>query len=138
MSINNVLSRLNKVKRTGGDRYIACCPAHEDNSPSMTIRELLDGRVLLHCFGGCDIESILTAIGLNFSDLFPEPLMQHGKPERRPFNANDVLVCIRDESRRLALTAVDIANGKTPSNEEKSRLLLAAERLNEAYEVCHG
>jgi len=138
MSIHKILNHLNKVKRTGDGRYIACCPAHDDVSPSLTIRALPDGRVLMHCFGGCDIESILSAMDLHLADLFPEPIMQHGKPAQRPFNPSDVLLCIRNESRLLALATADILHGKVLSAEQKERLLLAAERLNEAYEVSHG
>lgn len=138
MSIHKVLNLLSKVKRTGDGRYIACCPAHDDSKPSLTIRELPDGRVLMHCFGGCDIESILSAMDLQLTDLFPEPIMQQGKPVQRPFNPSDVLLCIRNESRLSALAIADILHGKALSPEQKARLLLAAERLNEAYEVSHG
>ncbi|HIK68234.1 MAG TPA: DNA primase, partial [Flavobacteriales bacterium] len=47
--INNLINRLDKVKQTGKDRYIARCPSHEDRSPSLAIREV-DDRVLIHCF----------------------------------------------------------------------------------------
>lgn len=138
MSIQRILNNLNKVKRTGDGRYVACCPAHDDASPSLAIRELPDGRMLMHCFGGCDIESILSAMNLELADLFPEPLMQHGRPNQRPFNPSDVLLCICNESRLSALAIADILHGKVLSTEQKERLLLAAERLNEAYEVSHG
>jgi hypothetical protein len=49
-----------------------------------------------------------------------------------------VLLCIRNESRLSALAIADILHGKVFSTEQKERLLLAAERLNEAYEVSHG
>jgi len=52
MSATPVLDRLDKVKQTGPDRWIACCPAHDDKSPSLAVRELDDGRILLHDFGG--------------------------------------------------------------------------------------
>jgi len=138
MSIQQILNNLNKVKRTGDGRYVACCPAHDDSSPSLTVRELPDGRVLMHCFGGCDIESILSAMNLQLADLFPEAIMQHGRPNQRPFNPSDVLLCVRNESRLSALAIADILHGRVLSNEQKERLLLAAERLNEAYEVSHG
>ena len=64
MNIDNLLSRLHKVKKTGPDRWLACCPAHEDKTPSMAIRELGDGRILIHDFAGCSVEAILDAVGL--------------------------------------------------------------------------
>jgi len=48
--INNLLGRLNKVKSTGRNSWLACCPAHDDRSPSLSIKEEADGHILLHCF----------------------------------------------------------------------------------------
>ena len=74
MTIDNVLARLEKVKRTGNGTYIACCPSHEDKNPSLSIRDLPDGRILIHCFAGCDVYSILASIGIEIDALFPERL----------------------------------------------------------------
>jgi hypothetical protein len=41
------------AKRAGPGKWLAHCPAHSDSSPSLSIREGMDGRVLLHCFAGC-------------------------------------------------------------------------------------
>ena len=47
--IELILSRLEKVSsNNGGGRYKALCPAHADRSPSLSICEGDDGRVLLH------------------------------------------------------------------------------------------
>ena len=43
MSADALLSRLDSVKRTGPDRWIGRCPAHEDRSPRMAVCELDDG-----------------------------------------------------------------------------------------------
>ena len=48
-----LLDRLERVKQTGPRRWIAACPSHRDRSPSLSIRELDSGLVLLHDFGGC-------------------------------------------------------------------------------------
>lgn len=79
MSADALLLRLDGVKRTGPNRWIGRCPAHDDRSPSMAVRELDDGRVLVHCFAGCSVEEILSAAGLEFHALFPEPPVGHGK-----------------------------------------------------------
>jgi DNA primase len=45
---------------------MAKCPAHNDNNPSLSIREV-DGRVLVHCHAGCrqsDVIGVLEARGL--------------------------------------------------------------------------
>jgi hypothetical protein len=136
MSAVNLLSSLRKVKRTGDGRWIACCPAHDDKRPSMTIRELPDGRVLMHCFSGCDTESILGAIGLDFSELFPEALDHHLPKVRQPFNPLDVLQCLQHESLITALGAAHIASGIELSEADKDRLVTAAGRLKEGYDLC--
>lgn len=69
---DRLLNRLDKVRPTGSDRWYACCPAHEDRTPSLSIREAADGRVLLHCFSGCQNRDVVAAIGLTLRDLFPE------------------------------------------------------------------
>jgi DNA primase len=47
MSAEALLAHLDKVRRTGAGRWIARCPAHDDKSPSLAIRELDDGRTLI-------------------------------------------------------------------------------------------
>lgn len=65
-----ILSRLDKVKCNSG-KWMACCPAHQDKTPSLSVREATDGRILLHCFAGCHYEDVLAAIGLEPKHLFP-------------------------------------------------------------------
>ena len=48
------------------------CPAHEDRSPSLSVREGADGRAVLWCFAGCDIEDVIRALELSWTDLFPD------------------------------------------------------------------
>lgn len=70
----SILERLTAVKQTAPGRWIARCPAHQDRAPSLSIREVEDGRVLLHCFSGCPTQDVLQAIGLDFGDLYDKPL----------------------------------------------------------------
>ena len=53
-----------KVKPRGANKWMAQCPAHNDQRPSLSITEGEGGRLLLHCFAGCTFESILDAMGL--------------------------------------------------------------------------
>ena len=69
--IDILLSRLERVEDKGHSRFVALCPAHEDKNPSLALCELSDGRILLHCFAGCEPITVLNAVGLNLSDLFP-------------------------------------------------------------------
>lgn len=71
--IERVIERLDRVS-TSGDGYVACCPAHPDSNPSLSVSEGTDGRVLLYCHAmECEASEIVEAIGLKMSDLFAEP-----------------------------------------------------------------
>lgn len=61
-----------RARPSGPNRWQGLCPAHEDRSPSLSIRLTPEGTVLLYCFAGCSTESILAALGLEWQDLFPE------------------------------------------------------------------
>jgi CHC2 zinc finger len=119
--LENLLSHLDKVKRTGKDSYLACCPAHADKSPSLTVREASDGRILIHCFAGCDTESVLSSIGMTFDDLFPERDIQPGKPDRRPF---EVLI--------VAHAGRSILDKSAYSEADQARLITAVHRIQSA------
>lgn len=70
MRLNELLTRLDGVKRTGRG-YVARCPSHEDRSPSLSIGEGTDGTILIKCFAGCGLTDITGALGLKPRDLFP-------------------------------------------------------------------
>jgi hypothetical protein len=65
-----VCSRLGDVHPKSGGGYTAKCPAHEDDHESLSIDEGDDGRALLKCFAGCDIQAIVKGLGLTTKDLF--------------------------------------------------------------------
>jgi hypothetical protein len=138
MTAEAMLSRLDRVKRTGQGRWIARCPAHEDRGPSLSVRELDDGRVLIHCFAGCDPEAVLGACGLTFSDLFHEKLVDHAPRERRPFSPNDVLEAVSFEALVVSVAASSLSRGDPLSESDVNPLRLAAERLEQAAELCRG
>lgn len=48
--------------RWHGSYGIARCPAHDDRSPSLSIKDGRDGRLLVHCFAGCEFDRIRSAI----------------------------------------------------------------------------
>jgi hypothetical protein len=64
---------LMQSQRIGAGRWKARCPAHSDRSPSLSIREGDDGRVLVLCRAGCSLDSILAALKLVKRDLFAGP-----------------------------------------------------------------
>jgi DNA primase len=39
--------------RRSGKSWMACCPAHADGTPSLSICDAPVGKVLVRCFAGC-------------------------------------------------------------------------------------
>lgn len=77
--MERILAKLTRVKSAGRKQWMARCPAHEDGTASLSLREGEDGRVLMNCKAQCPTPSVVAAIGLSMSDLFT------GKPtDARP------------------------------------------------------
>lgn len=136
MSLDAILPHLRKVKKTATG-YIACCPAHEDKSPSMTMTER-DGVVLMHCFAGCGIDEIMGAIGVDPAELFP-PRESSGKGRRKAaFNAHDVLQSLATELTIVTIYSGDVKRGKEVSENDRARFLVAVGRIETARRMCNG
>lgn len=133
MTADALLSRLEKVKKTGASRWVACCPAHADRSPSLAIRELDNGLVLVHCFAGCGVDAILAAVGLELSELYPEKLPStEGEPvrqKRERFHAADVLAALAQEALVVDVAAGMIQRRGYLNDAEADRLALASDRI---------
>lgn len=55
-----------------GSGWRAKCPSHKgDSANSLSIAPGENGRILLHCFGGCSPEAVCAAVGLKLADLMP-------------------------------------------------------------------
>jgi len=49
-----------------GKGFLACCPAHDDSHPSLSITDGDNGKPLVHCLSGCTQDQVITALkGLN-------------------------------------------------------------------------
>lgn len=68
--IEATLNQLEGVQPAGKD-WVALCPAHDDHTPSLSIAQGADGRILLHCFAGCTFEEIVHSANLDAASLFP-------------------------------------------------------------------
>jgi hypothetical protein len=64
------IAGLLNAKSCGQGRWTARCPAHHDRSPSLSIAEGCDGRSLLFCHRGCELDAIVQALGIEVRDLF--------------------------------------------------------------------
>ena len=142
MSTETLLSRLEHVRRTGAGRWQARCPAHDDRGPSLSIRELDDERLLLHCFAGCPIDQVVGALGLEFSDLYPPrpagDARHHAPAVRQGFAAADVLRCVAFEALVVAAAAASLMAGHPMTTVDRERLMLAAQRLQAAVSTQEG
>jgi len=132
MGADRLLSRLEGVRQTGPGRWIARCPAHDDGRASLSIREMEAGRILVHDFAGCSVQEVVTAVGLDMAALFPEREIQHGKPERRPIPAADILRCVAFEALVVASAGAAMLAGEPVSGIDRERLVLAVARLQDA------
>jgi hypothetical protein len=58
------LRRVGKVRLRGPTGAYACCPAHDDNNPSLTIRKASNPRLgfVAHCHAGCVQADVFEAI----------------------------------------------------------------------------
>lgn len=113
---------------------MAKCAAHPDKRASLSIRELADGRLLMHCFGGCETRLVLQAIGLDFADLYEKPLAHHLPPIRGGWSARELLELNANEALIAAMLATKAADeGLTP--EEADRLRRAAANLSKTGQV---
>ena len=136
-AIGRLLARLDGVRETGAGRWLARCPAHEDRSPSLSVRETDDGRVLVHDFGGCDTGAILAAIGLEFGALFPPRTATHHRPPLvSRVAAADALVAIDHEARVVAIIGADFLQHRAIDSPTWQRLALAAQRIGDARAVA--
>lgn len=131
--LDNLLNRLEKVKQIKPGKYKACCPAHADRSPSLAIKYTDDGKILLHCFTGCDVLSIVQAIGLELSDLMPDnPLNPYDKRKRPPkFSKSEMFDRVVFEAVILSVAVRELLKGETLADDDMERILTAESTINE-------
>lgn len=136
-----ILARLERVTETRAGQWLACCPAHHDRNPSLSIGDK-DGQVLVKCFSGCEPKDILAAIGLRFTDLYDEPLGHHCPPlkpreRRRRQHAEAALLTLDHEAAITQLCADDMTAGFALDEPTRRRLADSAERIREVRRIIH-
>ena len=127
-AVETLLRHCEKVRETGNGKFLATCPAHDDRSPSLSVRECDDGRVLVHCFAGCSTEDVLAAAGLTFADLMPERCGHRFKP-RNHFNARDALEALDRQTLIVAIIAADFLRHGEIDDATFDLLLTAAAQI---------
>lgn len=130
MSAENLLNRLSGVRETGNGKYAARCPAHDDRSPSLAIKECGDGRLLIHCFAGCETEDVLASIGLTFSEIMPERIGSNHSYRLQRFDPRQVLATLDHESLCVAIIGADFLKHRAIDVPTWNRLSEAVRRIN--------
>lgn len=133
--VHRLLARLDKVKANGPGRWLACCPAHDDRSPSLAIRETEDGTILLKCFTGCPTGDVLAAVGMEMHELFPKRDHDAFRVSKRPgerWVPRDVLAAVAREALVVLIAAEAVRGGEVLASADLQRLAQAAGRLRGA------
>lgn len=144
MNCDILINRLQNVRRTSRNSWVAACPSHSDRSPSLSIRELEDGRILLHCFAGCGTDSVLSAIGLAMSDLFPARIGDR-EPRALRISPVDLLIILDHELLVAAIILREIVRDRVARESQVTRLSQSAARVGKARDMvaalkvnCHA
>lgn len=124
----NFLSRLEGVRNTGQNKWMARCTVHADKSASLGIKQL-DDKIIFNCFAGCDKQSILAAIGLKFEDLFPDKVGYEKKPVPR-FSRSEFFDVAINEAGILALAIGVLLNGDEICEMNLKRVQIAMDKIS--------
>ena len=134
--LNNLLSKLEKVKSNGSCKWLACCPSHADKSPSLAIKLVDNEKILIHCFAGCATSEVLEAIGLDMSNLYPDSTKYQKSSKPPKFNKYELFDRIVFESIILSLAIRHLLDGSTLNEKDLARVLLAESLIDDIAKEC--
>ena len=143
MTATELLCRLDGVRLRGAGKWLARCPAHQDNSPSLSISEG-DKGLLLRCWAGCELTAITGKLGLEIKDLFydglPDPRQRRETMQRRAKEQTARRAADRARGRKADLLKqaeylVQSARGMTIDSWTSAQLDKRLNCLADAYEV---
>lgn len=136
MKADAFLSRLEKVTGRNG-MWRARCPGHGSRSQTLAIREAEDGRILVKCFAGCSAQEVVSAVGMDLSDLMPDSVPD--VPARKfRIPAGEVLSAVSWAATYVSIVAHDMGKGKVLNDQERHELLKIAGELHEAASYATG
>lgn len=119
---DQLLNQLDHFKQTGSGKWLARCRAHDDRSPSLSIKEEGD-RILIHYFAGCGVVEVLNAIGLEMANLFPDRMADLYRPTPKipKFSTYELFPLLVQEAVILALAWSDVISHGIMSEADKQR-----------------
>jgi hypothetical protein len=129
MTAEALIGKLDGVQGRG-PRWRAICPAHESKhrTRSLAVYEADDGRVLVKCHAGCDVQSVVGAVGLDLSELFPPKPIGDQPRVKRPWSVRDVARSLEREAMVCWVVLQDMAAGKVITKGDRERAGIAADR----------
>ncbi len=143
MSADELLSKLDRVRVHGTNKWSARCPAHPDRNPSLAIAEGERG-LLVKCWAGCTLDEITRSLGLTVSELFydrnPNPhelrkAQRLREQERQRRVRQQRIDGLRVATLREAEAVIRYAQGIDISTWSHARLDRELNRLAGAYEL---
>ena len=122
--------RLDKCRFLGEGRWLACCPAHADRSPSLAVfYDSAKDKMLIKCFAECSVDDIVSAVGMTLADLMPERIYD-GKWERPRLNKIELFDKLFHESKIMRCVVEDLLTGKPVNVDSKLRALEACKIIS--------
>jgi putative DNA primase/helicase len=82
--------------------WMACCPAHDDRNPSLSLRLGNNGDLLARCHAGCTFASIAAGLGISETEFFMDDNKQQEKPKKKFGESYDY----QDENGKLLYQVV--------------------------------
>lgn len=95
MNAREITLALGGVWNSYNNMGIACCPAHNDRRPSLSLRQGKNGQLLIYCHAGCEFQEIIDSLcSIDTKDKFHHTL----KATRQDYNASEFARRIWNES----------------------------------------
>jgi len=141
-ALDTLLQRLQSVRQHGAAWRSDCPCGHSHARGSLRIATGDDGRVLLHCFVGCQAVEVAAAAGLSLADLFPKPVTRmtpeerrHARNRAREADWAAALGVLRSEATVCEVALTSLERGEQFSADDIARTRLAIARIHAAREV---
>ncbi|MFC5577524.1 hypothetical protein ACFPOA_05765 [Lysobacter niabensis] len=135
-----LLQRLDGAQKSGNG-WRARCPVCSGTSRKLSIAES-HGRILVHCFAGCQGDEVLAAVGLRWADLHPPRQWPQSRDERdnarraiRETGITSAVEVLALEAAIVEAAACQVQIWECLSAEDAARLNVAVERLANARSI---
>jgi hypothetical protein len=121
--LDEIIPHLRKARisnRNGVRTVVACCPAHDDTNPSLSITETADGKLLWHCHAGCSQEAVQQALerlaGVNRATVKVIPPRKQSATAKPTAPAQPLTLAQLANAKRLSAVKLFTWNVRTQSD----------------------